>query len=167
MATPTIPTPREHIGDLEIGADGKPTGKITATRSWWRFWSGVGAASGTLSQPVTVAPNFLFSAGTINTGSTLTPMDIPTGTLLGNSAGADAPASPQEIGPSLELNGGTLALAKLGPGKLFGNGGTADTIPGPIIVGGGLALAGGILTVDTSAGIANVALVEAIAYWRP
>lgn len=37
--TPQIPTPREHIGEVETGPDGKPTGRVVLTRSWYLFLS--------------------------------------------------------------------------------------------------------------------------------
>lgn len=155
---PNILSPREALVD----------NKGVVTRSWWRFFNALGQNSGTLAQGVTIAPNSVITPGTINAGSTVTPADIPKDTLLGNSTGGDAPASPQQIGPSLELNNGKLAVASIPGGTLSGNGGIGPAPPGAIIVSTGLSLSGNMLTaVPTPGGAPNLALVEALAYWNP
>lgn len=161
--TPTIPTPREHIGEVEVGPDGKPTGKITATRSWWRFWNGVGSGSGTLSAGVTIAPNSIVTPGTINSGSTVTLVDSPSRTVLGNSGASAAQPTPQVVDVSLSFNNGTIAVPSIPPGTLSGNSGNVAAAPTFIQVGTNLSLAGGVLSGVPSTD--DLALVKTIATW--
>lgn len=163
-STPPIPTPREHIGEVEIGSDGKPTGNIVPTRSWWRFWNGVGSGSGSLEKPVTIAPNSIVTPGVINSGSTVTLMDSPPLTVLGNSSNVAAAPTPQAVDASLSFNSGTIAIRSIPAGTLSGNPGNTAAPPTFVQVGANLSLAGGVLSGVPSTD--DLALVKTIAYWQ-
>jgi hypothetical protein len=164
--SPNIPTPKEPVGTQEIGGDGKPTGNMVVNRTWWRFWNTLGVNSGSLSKPVTIAPNSVITPGTINSGSTVTLANSPPLTILGNSTNAPAPPEPQVVDPSLSFNGGTLAALAIPAGTLSGNPGPDAKPPGAILLGTDLSLFGNVLNVTPSGGgVVSMAMVKAIVYW--
>lgn len=171
MPNPNILTPREPFGDAEKGRDGKATGKVIVTRSWWRFLDNLTNLSGKLADPVTVAPNSIITPGTINSGSTLTIQDLPAGTILGNSTGAADQPAPQTVGPSLTFQNGVLDAGTLPPGTLAGNPTTADAPATAIQIDpNSLTLINGVLAATAGGGGApdidiGLPLVQTVAYW--
>jgi hypothetical protein len=116
------------------------TEKGIITRTWYRVLNGLTGVSGSLAEPVVVPPNSFFVSGTIDSGSTLTPATIESGTVLGNSSGALEQAEPQTVGPGLQLNSGVLALASQAADTLLGNPGSVAAVPQAIGIGAGLTL---------------------------
>lgn len=163
--TPQILAPREPFGSLELDGNGKPTGNVIISRSWWRYLNSNAELSGQLINPVTIAPNSVITPGTINSGSTVTLANSPPLTILGNSTNVPAPPEPQAVDPSLSFSNGTLAAASLPPGTLAGNP-TAGVAPaGAISLGTDLVLNGTTLNVNAAGALSNMALAETIATW--
>lgn len=164
--SPNIPTPKEPVGTQEIGGDGKPTGNMVVNRTWWRFWNTLGVNSGSLSKPVTIAPNSIVTPGEINSGSTVTVADSPARTVLGNSEAAAGPPTPQAVDLSLSFNNGTLAALSIPAGTLSGNPGPGTAPPTFIIPGDDLSLVGNRLNVTPSGGgVVSMAMVKTIVFW--
>ena len=82
-----IPSPHEPF----VNAQG------VITRTWYRVLNSFGQNSGVLSEPIVVKSNSFFQSGGLNSGSTLEPATIPSGTLLGNSSGSLSDATPQDM----------------------------------------------------------------------
>lgn len=136
-----IPSPHEPFITLEQPAAGAgnsavPQGRIT--RTWWRVLNGLNSLSGKLAAPIVVPKNSVFNEGTLNSGGTLTPTGIASGTLLGNSSGIDEAASSQSVDSTLRLEGGELGIATIGAVSLLGNAGSVAAQPSGIGIGAGL-----------------------------
>ena len=125
-----VPTYKEPITD--------PKG--VTSRTWYRYLIGLGKLSGKLAQSIVVMPNSFFVSGTLNSGDSLEPNAIPGGTLLGNSSGSLAEATPQEIDTSLSLEGGLLGIAPIAAMSLFGNAGSVVAKPSEIVIGANLTI---------------------------
>ena len=140
------------------------------TRTWYRVLSSLGKVSGQMASPITVAANSFFKPGPLNSGATLEPQEIASGTLLGNSSGTDSAATPQGLDPSLELTGGLLSVTKIPAGTLFGNGGTVSAAPGEVAIGQGLSLVPGTPPTLEAAGASTPgttnALAQTLSWWR-
>lgn len=135
-------------------------------RTWWRFWNNLGVNSGALTNPVTIAPNSIVTPGTINSGSTVTLVNSPPATILGNSSTVPAAPTPQAVDPSLFFNNGTIAVRSIPGGTLSGNPGPGAAPPGAILLGVDLSMVGNVLNVTPSGGGAvSQAVVKAIVYW--
>ena len=130
MAKTPTPSPREPFTDRQ--------GFITHT--WYRLISSLTGNSGQLAQPIVVKPNSFFVSGPLDSGSTLEPNAIPSGTLLGNSSGEQADATPQETDTSLSLEGGVLGIAPIPAMSLLGNAGSVVAKPGEIMIGANLTI---------------------------
>lgn len=139
----------------------------TFTRTWYRFFDALGGLAGTLNTPITVAPNSIIAPGDLNSGSTVTLLDSPAGTILGNSSNVPGPPTPQVVDPSLSFENGTLAAQSLPPGTLAGNPAAVDAPASAIIPGANLQLSGNVLNVVPTGGggVVSIGLVEAIVYW--
>lgn len=157
-----IPSPNEPF----INPDGN---KIT--RTWYRVLAALTKQSGQLSQSITVKENSVFtSTSSLNSGGTLEPVAIPSGSVLGNSSGSNAAASPQSVDSSLSLENGTLGLAKASPLSLLGNAGSVAATPvGNIAIGSGLTLvAGSPPTLEATGGSTTDTgdLAQVLSWWR-
>jgi hypothetical protein len=153
-----ILTTREQIADKN--------GYVT--RSWWRFFNSLKDAAANGITSFIIGPNSFLTPGTITNGATITAASIADQTLLGNSSGAPAAASPQQVGGSLSLAAGTLGIAPIAGGTLLGNSGSADAVPGAVAVGDGLLLTAGVLSASSSGGGGmpiGLAAAETVAYW--
>lgn len=127
--------------------------------------------SGKLANPIVVPANSVFQSGSINSGDTLTPATMANGTLLGNSSGSDAAATPQTVDGTLSLDGDALGLAKQAPGTLLGNTGSVAAQPGAIGIGTGLTVTPGtppVLSVVPGGGSTTPDLTGAqvLSWWR-
>jgi hypothetical protein len=141
MATkPKILTPREPLVDS--------TGNVT--RSWWRALNDLFTNSGTLASDLVVDGSSILTAATVTSGGTISVVDIPGGSLIGNSGTTAGQPGTLAVDPSLSLNGGTLAVAPLPPGTLSGNAGVTAAPPSAIQIGQGLSLSAGTLASDGS-----------------
>ena len=163
MATngPSTPTGHEPFVDTT-------TGKMT--RTWNRIVIALMKGAGTLSTSIVVKPNSFFQSGDLNSGSTLEPASIPTGSLLGNSSGSLTDASPQAVGPSLLLNNGTLEVAPLEASSLLGNPTGSEAIPSAILIGNGLRVQGTnsspVLNVVAGEDGTDLAAAQTLSWWR-
>ena len=160
MAIPpgSIPSPHEPFTNKEG----------VMTRTWYRVIAALTKNSGALAQPILVKPNSFFLSGDLNSGGTLEPATIPTGSLLGNSSGSAADATPQGIDTSLSLNGGKLGLARLAPISLLGNAGATEAIPSGLSIGPGFTIVGGnTLAVQAATpGGLDLAGAQTLSWWR-
>src|SRR5579859_601672 len=161
-----IPSPHEPF----INPEGN-----RITRTWYRVLQALTKNSGQLAQPIVVKSNSFFVSGDINSGGTLEPATIPSGTLLGNSSGADAAASDQFVDPSLSFNNGTLSVAQQAADTLLGNPTGSTAVPQAIQIGAGLLLTpGSPATLSTqssgggggSGGGPDLTAAQLLSWWR-
>lgn len=155
--TPNILTPKEPLTDQ--------SGQVT--RSWWRFFNILQTNSGSLSQPVTIAPNPFFTAGEVNSGSTITVTDIPAQTILGNGAGVAGPADAVPVGAGLTFLDGDLQTVPISGQTLSGNPSAAAAAPTEVFLDTvTIFMNNGTLSVNSSSpALLNIAPAEAIATW--
>ncbi|HXJ61896.1 MAG TPA: hypothetical protein VNU68_35100 [Verrucomicrobiae bacterium] len=145
---PNILQPREPFldGRGEPDRDGKIKPEtMGVSRGWWRYLNDITNLSGRLLNPLVIGANSFFNATSITDGGTLEPANSPSRTLLGNSQGTEAPATPQTVAPSLSFENGTLAAANLAARTLAGNPLGVAAPVSEIFVGENLSLDGNIL----------------------
>lgn len=163
MALPPgqIPSPHEPF----TNKDG------VMTRTWYRVIAALTKNSGSLAQPILIPPNSFFVSGSIDSGGTLEPNTIASGSLLGNSSGSPAAASPQSVDSSLSLSGGILGLAKLAAFSLLGNPASVAATPSGLTIGAGLAVIHTVppqlvATGGSSPGNPDLTAAQVLSWWR-
>lgn len=154
-----IPSPHEPFTN--------PQGVMT--RTWYRVIAALTKNSGQLAEPILIKPNSFFVSGPLNSGGTLEPNAIASGSLLGNSSGVNAAATPQTIDSSLSLNDGRLAIAPLPAMTLLGNANGVAAIPSDIVIGSGLTVVPTTppqLVVTPVAGGNDLTAAQVLSWWR-
>ena len=158
---PSFPSFAEKLTDPKTGA---------ITRTWYRALVAAQKLSGQLATSITIPANSFFQSGSLNSGGTLAPATLASGTLLGNSSGTEEAASPQAVDSTLDLSGGELGVAPQPALTLLGNVGSVVAKPGPIAIGAGFTVAATdppTLSVGGGgAGGADLTAAQLLSWWR-
>jgi len=144
------------------------------TRTWYRVLDAIQKLSGQLATPITIPANSFFQSGSLNSGGTLVPATVASGTLLGNSSGTEEAASPQTVDSTLDLSGGELGVAPQAAMTLLGNVGSVVAKPGPISIGQGLTVDASTTPPTLSAGsgggappgVTDLTAAQLLSWWR-